>query len=401
MRKLFGFSFALVLCAFVVAPAMAQDSTLWYSNGNEYFFFNVNTPPKNGDRAIRCFPSVALFGDSNGPAHEPAHGPGLDQRRFRISRAQAGTVKPNTAPIGASLIEFRQQATCAPIGAGTAGLIGQTSWAGSLPCAVPWVWTITFTWTSPFGIPTVASGPNRLVYSDSGELNQTIANQNYFSGSGNERNLSPGGYSFFQDGTATNNGVPVNFQLVAAQEWAHTTAYVDNILTLGRDPSGAAGFPLDYGTGGKTIRSAGSPYGAGDNTSWYIQDGASTGTNNVLGAVLISGSALFGLGPYVGPNTFPLPQGRTGDLVPDPLTGILLGAPGIVWQTNYPHGTSGTTFPVPAGASAGPGILIPITNQAVNLDFTTGLLEALTNTDVFVAGDAPTTDVDGDGNEDI
>lgn len=401
MRKLFGFSFALVLCALVATPAMAQDASLWYNNGNEYFFFNVNTPPKNGDRAIRCFPSVALFGDSNGPTHETAHGPGLDQRQFRISRGQAGTIKPNTAPIGASLLEFRQQASCIPInGASTAGLLGAIGWTGSLPCAAPWIWTVTFTWTSPFGIPTVASGPNRLVYTDSGELNQTIANQNYFSGSGNERNLSPGGYSFFQDGTATNNGVPNGFQLIARQEWAHSTDYLDNITTIGRDASAGAGPPLDFGTGGKTIRNSGGAYGPGDSSAWYIQDGASTGTNSVLGAVLISGSGL--LGTFVGPNTLGIPQGRTMDLVPDPITGILLGAPGLIWQVTYAHGTQGTTFNAAAGAAPAPApFILPVTNQSVGLDFVTGKLEAISNTDVFTAGDAPTTDLNGDGDEDV
>lgn len=399
MRKLFGLCFALLVCGLFAVPATAQDSTMWYHNGAEYFFFNINVPPHDGDGAIRCLPSVAFFGDSNGraaggpgsgPAHEPLHGPGMDANRFRIESGQAGTVKPLSAPIGASLMEFRQQSSCLPRGTGTAGLLAAAGWTGSLPCAAPWFWIITFTWGTTFGIPTASTGPNRLLYTHAGELSQTNANQNYFVGSGNERNLSGGGYSYFQDGTATNNGTLNGFQLIARQEWYHQATYLDDQLEHGRDPSGTAGPPLDFGTGGKTIRAAGSPYGAGDSSAWYLQDGASTGTNAFTAITLISGSGL-SFGALVGPNSLGIPQGRTMDLLADPITGIGLSLPGFLVNITTTHGGTGSTFNAPAGASLGAGIQLPITHQSVNLDFVTGRIEAISNTDAFSAADLPDT----------
>lgn len=406
MVKVLKVLFVVAVVATLTVPAFAQNANPYnYLNGVDYFFFNINLPPKDGDIAYRCFPSSCLYG-ANSSVFEtslgaPAHNQALQNEGFVLWNGQAGTLPGFSAPLGFSLILFRtQQGDCVLQTAPTCGASFGASWSTSLPCAAPWFWIITFTWVTPLTIPTCANpkpgyqvqGPlggtgtglgGNLLVGVAGENSQTIANQNYFTGSGNERNLNPGGISYFFDGTTF--GV---FQLVGAQEWSHTLFNTDATARSGRHPSATALPPkvLDFGTGGFTIRKGNSPYGKGDAAKFRTydsQDYAQAGlpTQNFNYALITCGV----FGDFITPNagiTVPAGDGRRFDIVTDPCTGISLQIP-IVFKLPKNLVVANTfeqPFEVVMPSFGNPGQFTPFVTQHININTVAGRFGAISST---------------------
>ncbi|MEQ8763803.1 MAG: hypothetical protein RL885_07745, partial [Planctomycetota bacterium] len=153
-------------------------------------------------------------------------------------------------------------------------------------------------------------------------------NQNYWTGSGNERNLNSGGISFLED-TVANSA----FQLIGAQEWSHSYFQVDGFTQTNRDPSagtsGSFGFDTaTVGTGGTIIRSSTSAINPGapaDGSAFrVVANQQLTGTSNST-ITLIAATNLGGGLTENASGTFTLPagDGRQTNLVSDPLlTGL-------------------------------------------------------------------------------
>jgi hypothetical protein len=381
MVKVLKVLFVVAVVATLSVSAFAQNANPYnYLNGVDYFFFNINVPPKNGDIAYLCFPSACLYGSSSSPATEGAapHGEAVQDEGFVLWNGQAGTAPGTSAPLGFSLILFRtQQGTCVLQGAvPTCGLSGGASWSTSLPCAAPWFWIVTFTWSTPLTLPTCANpkpgsvAGGNLIVGVAGELNQTVANQNYFTGSGNERNLNAGGISFFFDGTSS--GV---FQLVGAQEWSHRLFTRDAVARTGRHPSATAAAPkvLDFGTGGFTLRQAGSKYGAGDAGKFRTYDFQDTG------GIVIDLITCGFFGDFITPNAgFPVPgtDPRAFDIVTDPCTSISLSVG--IFKAALVGGIADTIIEVPIPPLG--GSIIPIVYQALDVNIPLGAFGALSST---------------------
>jgi hypothetical protein len=392
MVKVLKVLFVVAVVATLTVPAFAQNANSYnYLNGVDYFFFNINLPPKNGDIAYRCFPSSCLYGSRSSTIEATPHNEALQNEGFILWNGQAGTPPGLSAPLGFSLILFRtQQGDCVLQTAPTCGASFGASWSTSLPCAAPWFWIITFTWVTPLTIPTCANpkpgyqvqGPlggtgtglgGNLLVGVSGENNQTIANQNYFTGSGNERNLNPGGISYFFDGTTF--GV---FQLVGAQEWSHTLFNTDATARTGRHPSATAAAPkiLDFGTGGFSIRQACSPYGKGDAAKFRTYDSQDAGAGFNY-ALLTCGV----FGDFISPNlgiTVPSGDGRRFDIVTDPCTGISLQIPVVFKLLPGAPGVYETPFEVPMPAFS--AAFIPFVTQHININTTAGSFGAISST---------------------
>jgi hypothetical protein len=381
MVKVLKVLFVVAVVATMAIPAFAQNANPYnYLNGVDYFFFNINLPPKNGDIAYRCFPSACLYGSSSAPTETTAHNEALQNEGFVLWNGQAGTPPGTSAPLGFTLILFRtQQGTCVLGPAPTCGLSIGTSWSTSLPCAAPWFWIVTFTWSSPLTIPTcanplpsVTAGGNLLV-GVAGENSQTIANQNYFTGSGNERNLNGGGLSYFSDGTT--GGV---FQLVGQQEWSHRLFMTDAVGRAGRHPSATAAAPktLDFGTGQFTIRQAGSPYGIGDAAKLRSYDSQDAGVG-FLYDIITCGF----FGDFITPNGgLPVPTAdpRAFDIVTDPCTGISLQIPVVFKLLPGAGPYYETPFEVPIPNFG--GVLIPVVVQNIQINIGAGTFGAMTST---------------------
>lgn len=377
MVKVLKVLFVVAVVATLSVPAFAQNANPYnYLNGVDYFFFNINVPPKNGDIAYRCFPSSCLYGSKSGGIEGGlAHNEAVQDEGFVLWNGQAGTLPGTSAPLGFSLMLFRtQQGTCVLQGAvPTCGLSGGASWSTSLPCAAPWFWIITFTWTTPLTLPTcanpkpgVTAGGN-LIVGVSGELNQTIANQNYYTGSGNERNLTAGGLSYFFDGTTS--GV---FQLVGAQEWSHRLFTADAVARTGRHPSATAPAPkvLDFGTGGFTLRQAGSKYGAGDAGKFRTYD------SQDAGGLILSLITCGFFGDFITPQGGLPVSGRAFDIVTDPCTSISLSVG--IFKAALVGGIADTIIEVPIPPLG--GAIIPIVYQGLNVNIPAGGFGALTST---------------------
>jgi hypothetical protein len=382
VRKLFLIGLALLAVAFVGVPAFAQTNPNPHHNGVEYFFFNPIVPPTNATTVTRSFGSASSIGnESFGAAHEGnSHPMGVQQDGFEAWNGQAGPgAGAGSFPLGFSLMSFRRGGTFSQ---GTGTVVAAASWLTSLPCSAPWFWIVTFGWGTAF-THTASSGPasQNFHMSIRGETNQTIGNQNYFTGSGNERNLETGGLSFLEDtllGTA--------FQLVGAQEWSQSYYTVDGTSTYGRDPSGTAGFGLDFGTGGRTLRAGSTTINPGapaDTSSIRVQANQNLGlTTNLTTLNLITSPQTGGGLTTDGTGSFTLPagDGRTTNLVADGiLTGlgfslsIVLKTGGTLSGLTGNIATSGVaqTIPLPLGSVAVPPALVPlqVRTQFVSITF--------------------------------
>jgi hypothetical protein len=322
VRKFVLFGLALVAVAFVAAPTFAQTNQQSYGNGVDYFFFNIIVPPTNATIFTRSVGSATSIGNQSGGAEVGVHGIGVQQDGFQAWNGQAGATPSALQPLGFSLLAFERGGNFAP-GSGT--LVAIASWSTSLPCNAPWFWIVTFTWGTTFTQTSTVNGSKQnFAFHASGEANQAVANQNYWTGSGNERNLNSGGVSFITD-------TIVNFagQLVGAQEWSHSYFQVDASSQTNRDPSagtsGSFGFDSGtVGTGGTIIRSSTSAINPGspaDASAIRHQSNAQiTGTPNTV-ISLITAPALGGGLREAGNGSFTLPagDGRQTNLVADAL----------------------------------------------------------------------------------
>lgn len=384
MRKLFYFGLALAAVAFVGAPTMAQTNFDGHHNGIEYFFFNPITPPTNTTTVTRAYASASSIGNESGGAEGNVHQLGAQQDGFEAWNGQAG-LGPGSGsfPLGFSLMGMRRGTSFAQAN-GT--FVAAASWVTSLPCSAPWFWIVTFGWSTAF-TQTASSGPAQTFYSHiRGETSQTIANQNYFTGSGNERNLNTGGISFIED-----TGLGTAFQLIGRQEWSTGIYSADGKNVFGRDPSGtAAGFGVDYGTGGMTLRTASTATNPGNpKDAAKIRHRAN---QNLLGIPVVMQSLLTspttpGPGGLTTSNpagnlALPAFDGRTTNVTPDAiLTGLGLGLAiltktgGALGGLTGDVGLSGTahTITTPLGGVGVPPALSPITVQAQAISITAGL----------------------------
>jgi len=96
----------------LVAPtgiASAQTNQYRLHNGVDYFFKNVNVPPKHGDTATRAFPSATQFGAASGGAEGGAsHARAIQQDGFEAWSGQRNIgISPSSQPVGFSLLQFR------------------------------------------------------------------------------------------------------------------------------------------------------------------------------------------------------------------------------------------------------------------------------------------------------
>jgi hypothetical protein len=392
VRKLFLIGLAFLAVAFVGVPAFAQTNPEPHHNGVEYFFFNPIVPPTNATTITRCFGSVSSIGALSGGSEGNTHPYGVQQDGFEAWNGQAGPgAGAGSFPLGFSLMAFR----CGTSFAQSNGtFVAAASWVTSLPCSAPWFWIVTFGWGTAFThTPTsgsMATLKNFYVHIR-GETSQTIANQNYFTGSGNERYLNTGGISFLEDtllGTA--------FQLVGAQEWSPSYYTQDAHNTIGRDPSGGtAGFGLDFGTGGKQLRSGSTSINPGaPKDSAAIQHQANQNLNGiamVMQTILTSPQTGGGLdGNGTGGIVLPAGDGRAMNLKPDAiLTGLSLSL-SIVMKTGGALGGitgdvglsgTATTIPVNLSGVSGPPALQPIRVRAQAFSVQSGLFAAISTGD--------------------
>lgn len=250
MRKLLFLGLAFLVVAAV--PAMSQTNPNPLNNGTEYFFGNVIPPTFSSNKGTKCYPSVAMIGNQSDPQEGNTHGLGMQTDGFQLWNGNAGPGAGTGAhPLGIALFQWRSgngpgswmTAAGTPIGSG--------SWFTSLPCSAPWFWIVTFTWLTPFTIQPTTVPTGNVYYTTQGEPNQAVNNQNYFTGSGNERNTNTGGFSYWEDTV-----VGTSFQLVGTQTWSTVIFFLDGLNQWCRNPSGVIGLGLTCGSGGYTIHSA-------------------------------------------------------------------------------------------------------------------------------------------------
>ncbi|MEQ8764632.1 MAG: hypothetical protein RL885_11940 [Planctomycetota bacterium] len=245
------------------ALAISQTNPQAYHNGVEYFFSNaalLGGTPTNFTTATKSFGSATSIGGQSGGAETSVHPIGVQQDGFRAWNGQAGVTPSALQPIGFSLLEFRRGGTYS-LNNGT--VVATASWSTSLPCNAPWFWIVTFTWGTTFTqTATTLGAKQNFTFSVRGETQQSIGNQNYFAGSGNERNLNQSGLSFIED-----NSLGFALHLPGNVELGHEYFQVDASSQANRDPSGASGtFGFDtasVGTGGTIFRTASSPRNPG------------------------------------------------------------------------------------------------------------------------------------------
>ncbi|MEQ8765165.1 MAG: hypothetical protein RL885_14625 [Planctomycetota bacterium] len=234
--------------------AWAQTNQQTYHNGVEYFFKNTFAPPSPVATYTRAFGSATSIGSESGGVEGNVHAKGVQQDGFEAWSGQVNATPSLAMPLGFSLMEFRRGGN---FSRATGSIVAVASWTTSLPCSVPWFWVVTFTWATPFTQTSSVLNCNsrqNFTFSMRGEAIQSIGNQNYWTGSGNERNLNTGGISFLED-TIVNTA----FQLPGRQEWSHSYFQLDATTQTNRDPSGMVagsfGFdPTTVGTGGTILR---------------------------------------------------------------------------------------------------------------------------------------------------
>lgn len=360
MRKVLFAALALFAVIGLCQTSVAQTNPQPWHNGVEYFFFNPILPPTNATTITRCFGTLSSIGNVSGAVEGNVHPMGVQQDGFEAWNGQAGLgAGSGSFPLGFSLMAFRCGGTFSQ---GTGTFVAAASWLTSLPCSAPWFWIVTFGWGTAF-TQTPSAGPatKNFYVHIRGEVKQTILNQNYFTGSGNERNLNTGGISFLEDtllGTA--------FQLVGPQEWSPSYYQLDMAEKGGRDPSGAgAGFGLDFGTG----------------SCGPIRDAATTKNpgqpKDAIAMRLIANQQLLGISVV------------TLTLISSPATGggvSTNGAGGIV----LPAGDGRSTNLIPDG------VLFPLGLSLSILFKTGGALGGITG-DVGLSGVATTISVDLSG----
>ncbi len=321
----------------------AQTNSRPLHNGIEYFFQNTVVPPSNVTTITRSFGSVSNMANLSGASEGAIHPIGVQQDAFDAWSGQAGGAPSVARPLGFSLLEFRRGGTFLQA---TGTVVATTSWAASLPCAVPWIWLVTFTWGTTFTHTATASGSaQRFHFSVRGELNQSLGNQNYFTGSGNERNLNSGGISFLED-TSTNLAI----QLVSNQEWSPSYYQVDALTEAGRDPSGMGlGFGIDFGTGGRLHRSASTSINPGqprDGLSFQHKALQQLNGRPQTMITLLTAPQLGGGFAPDGAGSFVLPANdlRTTNLIADPvLTNLGLSLATVLTTGGVLGGVTGDT----------------------------------------------------------
>ncbi|MEQ8765713.1 MAG: hypothetical protein RL885_17445 [Planctomycetota bacterium] len=355
-------SIAIAFCV----PAHAQTNQQAFSNGVDYFFGNTVVPPTNTTTFTRTTPAHdPNTGNRSGGVEGSIHPIGVQQDGFQGWNGQAGVTPSVAQPLGFSLMQFRRGGNFSQA---TGTVVASAAWATSLPCNAPWFWIVTFTWGTTYTQTSTVLGSNqKFSFSMRGETNQTIGNQNYWTGSGNERNLNSGGISFLED-TIANSA----FQLIGAQEWSHSWFTVDATTQTNRDPSGSTSGSFGFdtgtvGTGGTIIRSSNSllnPGAPADASAIRHEANQQlTGTSNTVLSLIAAGNLGGGLTENAS-GTFVLPagDGRRTNLVSDPvLTGLGLSL-SIVLTTG--GGLGGLTGDVGLSGSAQ---TIPLDNAAVQV----------------------------------
>ncbi|MEQ8767332.1 MAG: hypothetical protein RL885_25700 [Planctomycetota bacterium] len=314
--------FCLPIVALLLAvPAAAQTNLHEYHNGVDYFFGN-GTIPSNTTTYTRSFGSATSMGNFSGANENAVHGLGVQQDGFQAWNGQAGLTPSIVQPIGFSLMQFRRGGNFSQ---NTGTVVASAAWATSLPCNAPWFWIVTFTWGTTFTQTSTLSGASQnFAFSMRGETNQTVGNQNYWTGSGNERNINTGGLSFIEDTVANVAG-----QLIGAQEWSHSYFQVDAFQRTNRDPSGATSGSFGFdtasvGTGGLHTRSANSimnPGAPADAQAIRHVAAQQAGTGNEVVLSLLAAQPFGGGLTADASGTFTLPagDGRTTNLVADPI----------------------------------------------------------------------------------
>ncbi|MEQ8767654.1 MAG: hypothetical protein RL885_27375 [Planctomycetota bacterium] len=315
-----GFCPALLVVILLAGSLLGQTNRQSFHNGVDYFFKSSVLPPTNVSTLARSFGSATSIGNASGGTEVSVHPIGIQQDGFEAWTAQATLTPSLTLPIGFSMLEFRRGGT---FQGGTGTLVASTSWMTSLPCGAPWTWIVTFAWGTTFTqTATTAGAKQNFVFRLRGETNQALSNQNYFLGSGDERNLNSGGLSFFEDTSAN-----VAFQVAGNQEWSHGYFQVDALSEVNRDPSGVGG-PRGFdsatvGTGGTHLRSSSTvinPGNPADRVSFFVQAcQQNTGTSNST-ILLLSARNLGGGLQADATGSMVLPaDGRKTNLVTDPV----------------------------------------------------------------------------------
>ncbi len=339
MRKFILFGLALVAVAFVAAPTFAQTNQQEWHNGVDYFFGNTVVPPSNVTTFTRAFGSGTSIGNQSGGVETVSHPIGVQQGGFQAWNGQAGSTPSILQPLGFSLMEFRNGPlnTFSQADGSVAAL---SSWATSLPCNAPWFWIVTFTWGTNFTQTSSAAGAKEnFTFSMRGETNQSVGNQNYWTGSGNERNLNTGGVSFLED-----TSINLAFQLVGAQEWSHNLFQVDASSQANRDPSSGSTFSVfgfdtaSVGTGGTLFRSNTTTINPGLPADGFaIAHEANhqlTGISNTVISLITAQNLGGGLAAdATGTFTLPAGDGRVTNLIADPLLTNLGLSLSIVFTT--------------------------------------------------------------------
>ncbi len=371
----------------------AQTNRHVFHNGVDYFFSSPVMPPGPQTTLTRCFGSATSIGNQSGGTENATHGLGIQQDGFEAWTAQATSTPSTATRLGFSLLEFRRGGTYVH-GSGTT--VASGSWYTSLPCGAPWAWIVSFAWGTTYTQTASVSGSQQgFAFSLRGEPNQTIGNQNYFLGSGNERNLNTGGISFFEDTSAN-----LAFQVAANQEWSHGYFQLDAVNEANRDPSGAlSAFGFDtatVGTSGTHLRAASTLLNPGsppDGVSFFLQaDQQQTGTSN-SSILLLAARGLGGGLSADAQGSFLLPSdGRKTNLVSDPvLTGLalnlslMLSTGGSLAPLTGDIGLSGlaTTLPLDLAVVTVPAALQPlrINSQAVAIQLPS--FSVISNADRF------------------
>lgn len=374
--------------------ASAQTNRQVYHNGIDYFFANAVLPPSDFSTITRAFGSATSIGNRSGGAENAVHALGVQQDGIEAWTAQATTTPSLAQPLGFSLLELRRGGTWMQR---TGSVVATGSWMTSLPCGAPWSWVVTFTWGTPYTQTSTQSGSRQgFAFSLRGETNQALVNQNYFLGSGNERNLNSGGLSFFED-----TSVNLAYQLAGRQEWSQGYFQIDALNETNRDPSGAlsaAGFDTaSIGTGGTRLRAANTTINPGkpsDRVSYFLQaEQQRTGTSNTS-ILLIAARNLGGGLTADARGSFGLAgDGRRTNLISDPLlTAIGLDLPlafstgGVLTPLTGDIGRSGIAQTIPQDLSAVsiPASLQPLRVNTQALGIQLPAFSVISNGDHFV-----------------
>ncbi|MEQ8768356.1 MAG: hypothetical protein RL885_30915, partial [Planctomycetota bacterium] len=349
-----------LICAgmLLAATASGQTNQRLAHNGVDYFFSSPVLPPTNTTTITRTFGSISCMGNRSGGGEALVHGIGTQQEAVEVWNGQAGATPTVARPIGFSMLEFRRGGNFRQ---STGTVVFQTSWLTSLPCTAPWFWVVTLTWGTTFTQTSTAFGAtDKMHFSLRGELNQTLSNQNYFTGSGNERNLNSGGFSFLEDTIAN-----AALQTTGAQEWSNSYYQVDAAIDSGRDPSGSSlGLSLDFGTGGAWLRPNNTSVNPGvppDAFAFQHESLQQLNGRPQTMITLITTPQLAGGFSASASGTFLLPanDGRVTNLVSDPvLTGLglalstLLTTGGNLSPFTGDTGLSGVANTIPLDLSA-------------------------------------------------